>query len=529
MLKHFSWFLCFSFTFTGCFLKRKDSPYTNYKLSETLRYPIVSEPPTLDWNKSTDTTSSLVIGNIMEGISSYDFSKGQVKVQPALAQSWSSDSQNQKWSFQLKKNILWSDKTPLKVEDFIEGWKRLLNPKTGSEYAYFLFPIKNAKAYNEGKIKNFSKVGIKKGKEGELLVELEKGISYFPYLLTHPSTFPIRKDKIDSKGSSWTDPQHLTTLGPYQLARWDHDKALILKENPYYYGKSPSVKKVILYIIPEEKTILDLFISGRLDVVSSLSSRDLIYLKKRSDYKTQGILSLYYYGFNVKSNSLKDVRVRKALIHAVNRKEIIRLLNGGQKALKNWIPEGLFGHNKEIGLSFDVQKAVQLLNEAGYKDPSSFPKIRLFYNTTMDHKMIAENVQSQLKRNLGIDIELSNQEWKTYLQRVASGDIEIFRMGWIADYPDPDNFMNLMTSFSDNNHTNWGNALFDKLVLKAMVLPDSPQRKSLYDKAQKILLEEDVAVFPIFSGVSHMLISSRIKNYPFNVMSEISFEKIQIQ
>ncbi len=520
--------LCFAlFSVSSC-LKKKTSSYTDYKLEETFRYPIMSEPPTLDWNKSTDTTSSLVIQNIMEGLTEYDFSSEFVKIRPALAKQWSHSKDKKVWTFILQDQVLWTDGKVLKAKDFVDGWERLLNPKTGSEYAYFLFPIKNAKAYNEGKITDFKQVGVQTGDKGELIVYLEKGLYYFPYLLTHPSTFPIRKDIIESKQSLWTNPKNIVTLGPYTLSKWDHDKALILTENKSYYSKKPSVKKVILYIIPEETSIMNLYSSGRLDAATPLLSRDLPFLKKREDHHQHNVLSLYYYGFNVAAESLKDHRMRKAIVHAVNRQEIVKLLNRGQQPLKSWIPKGLFAYNKNIGLDFDPEKAKKLLKEIGYKDGSQLPKIQIFYNTTSDHKMIAENIQSQLKRNIGLDVELNNQEWKTYLQRLKTKDVEIFRLGWLADYPDPDNFMNLMASFSDNNHTNWKNKVFDELVIKAMTTADGPERQALYDKAQKILLEEDTAVLPIYTGMSHLLISPRIKNYPMNVMSYLLFKEIEI-
>ena len=524
----FFFILCLAL-FTPSCLKKKVSPYTDYKLEETFRYPILSEPPTLDWNKSTDTTSSLVIQNLMEGLTEYDFSSEFVRLKPALAKSWKSSADKKTWSFFLQDQVLWTDGVKLTAQHFIDSWERLLNPKTGSEYAYFLFPIKNAQAYNQGKIKDFRQVAVKTGPQGELIVQLEKGLFYFPYLLTHVSTFPIRKDIIDQKKSLWTSPENMVTLGPYKLNRWDHDKALILNQNKTYYGEQPSVKKVILYIIPDETSIMNLYSSGRLDVATSLLSRDLPFLKKRKDHHQYNVLSLYYYGFNVEAEPLKDPRMRKAIVHSVNREEIVKLLNRGDQVLKSWIPKGLFAHNKNIGLEFNLEKAKKLLKEMGYNTANELPKIKIFYNTTSDHKMIAENIQSQLKKNLGLNIELNNQEWKTYLQRLKTKDVELFRLGWLADYPDPDNFMNLMASFSDNNHTNWKNEEFDKLILKAMSTEDGLQRQRLYDRAQTILLEEGTAVFPIFTSVAHILISPRIKNYPMNVMSYILFKKIKIE
>ena len=514
--------------------KKKRSPYGGRDEPGVLRYPLSSEPPTLDWSKSSDTTSSLVISNIMEGLARYDFSGGAVGVRPALASSWEASKDNTIWRFRLKKSVFWSDGKPLAVRHFIDSWERLLNPATGSEYSYFLFALKNAKDYSSGKLKDFRKVGARESPSGELVVHLERGLSYFPYLLTHTSTFPIRKDIIESKKSLWTRPENIVTLGPYRLSRWDHEKALILTENEAYHAPLPpaaekqAVKKAILYIIPEETAVLNLFDSGRLDTAVDLPSRELPFLKKRKEYKSYDILSLYYYGFNARAGPLRRPLVRKALIHAVSRGEIIRLLNGGQSPLKSWIPKGLFGHNPNVGLGFDPKKARRLLKEAGYSGGRSLPKIQLFYNTSADHKMIAENIQAQLKKNLNIDLELNSQEWKTYLQRLKTKDVEIFRLGWQADYPDPNNFMNLMASFSENNHTGWKSAAFDRLILKAMGEPDGPQRKALYDKAQKILLEEDAAVFPIYSGKRHILVSPRIRHYPVNVMSEVLFRNIRL-
>ncbi|MDE0091961.1 MAG: peptide ABC transporter substrate-binding protein, partial [Oligoflexia bacterium] len=474
-----------------------------------------------------DTTSSLVIQNIMEGLTEYDFSKEHVQLKPALAESWTSSSDKKIWTFHLKKNILWTDGKKLNPQDFISAWERLLNPKTGSEYAYFLFPIKKAQEYNQGLIKDFKKVGVRVGDQGELIIELNKALFYFPYLLTHPSTFPIRKDVISQKKSLWTASENIVTLGPYKLNRWDHDKALILTRNERYYGKKPFVKKVILYIIPEETTIMNLYSGGLLDVAQPLLSRDLPFLKKRKDHYINSSLSLYYYGFNVSAESLKNPKMRQAISHAINRKEIVKLLNKG-KVLKSWIPEGLLAYNPNIGLDYDPQKAKKLIKEMGYTKALKLPKIQIFYNSTADHKMIAENIQSQLKKNIGLNVELNSQEWKTYLHRLKTKEVELFRLGWLADYPDPDNFMNLMTSVSENNHTNWKNKKFDELVLQAMTTENEFQRQKLYDQAQKILLEEETAVFPIFTQVSHLLISPRIKNYPLNVMSYILFKNIEI-
>ena len=462
----------------------------------------------------------------MEGLTEYDFSGANPEVKPALAESWTHSKDKRIWTFKIKPSVFWTDGKALKADHFIDSWERLLSPKTASEYAYFLFPIKNAQLYNEGKITNFKKVGVKKISETELQVELEKGVFYFPYLLTHTVTFPIRKDLIERKKSLWTEPENIITLGPYKLKKWEHDKALVLIKNKSYYAKPPFIKNIIFYIIPDEATIMNLYKSGRLDAAAPLISRDLPFLTKRKDHHSFNILSIYYYGFNTANPYLKNKKLRKAIIHAVDRKEIVQLLNRGNPVLKSWVPKGLFAHNPEIGLSFDLEKARKLLEEL---EPKLIPpKLQIFYNTTADHKMIAENIQSQLKKNLGLNVELNNQEWKTYLKRLQTKEVELFRLGWLADYPDPDNFMNMLAGFSDNNHTNWKSKEYDRMILSAMTMENTEFRRELYNKSQKLLLEEEAVVFPIFSDVSHILISPRIKKYPFNVMSYTPFKNIEI-
>ena len=189
----------------------------------------------------------------------------------------------------------------------------------------------------------------------------------------------------------------------------------------------------------------------------------------------------------------------------------------------------MFGYEPEIGIEFDVKKANELLTRAGFKDRNKFPTIELSFNTNENHQRIAENVQSQLKKNLGINVELKNEEWKVYLNTLQVNPAHIYRMGWLADYPDPDNFLNLMTSYSANNHTNWGNKEYDQLIEKAASELDANKRKQYYSKAQKILAELDVPVAPIYSGVSQALVSKRVKNFPNNSMNRYPFKRVEIQ
>ncbi len=525
--------LSFIFLLSGVFLlscnKKKTNLSHGLKKSDTLTVNLSTEPPTLDWHKATDRTSAIVTDNIMEGLVEYNYSDPKLSLVSALATSWKSFNKSQKWIFTLKKNVFWSDGKPLKAQHFIDGWKRLLNPNTASEYAYFLYPIKNAQLFNQGKIKDFSKVGVAINKKGQIVINLEGPKSYFPYLMTHNSTFPVRIDIVNKYGDSWTEAKNIVTLGAYNLNKWEHDKLIILKKNPRYHGTPAFIPNVVAYMVTEMSTAINLFDSKLLDIQSGLPSTELSSLKKRKEYRQFSILSTYYYGFNVKKAPFDNLLVRQAFSLAVNQKEVTNLLAGGQKPLYSWIPSPMFGYNSSIGLKFNVKKARKLLDKAGFKDRSKFPKISIAFNSNENHQRVAENIQAQIKKNLGVFLELKNEEWKVYLSRLKTDTPHMFRLGWLSDYPDPDDYMSLMLSYSDNNHTAWKSKKYDKLVLQASRVQNKKQRLLLYNKAQKLLIEKNTPVLPIYSGVSHMLISPRISYYPFNSMNRAPFKKVKFK
>lgn len=498
------------------------------KYDETLRIMITSEPPSLDWHRSSDTTSALITANLMEGLTEYDLNDKDLKLIPALAEKWEASDNARKWKFTLRQNVKWSDGAPFTAQHVVDGWKRLLSRETASEYAYFLFGIKNAKPYNEGKM-SWDEVGVKITGPNEITVELEKSMSYFPYLLTHHSTFPIRLDAVKKGGEQWTEPENIVTLGPFKLKVWQHDRLIVLERNEYYYGEKPQIKNVAAYMIQEQATAINLFDSGKLDSVHDLPSVELRRLRTRKEFRETSRLSIYYYGFNVKKPPLDNPLVRKAIAMAIDRQQLVQMLAGGQLPLTGWIPSGMFGYEADRGLTFDPEKARELLKQAGFGPGSKLPKIEIKFNTNEDHQRIAENIQAQLKQNLGIEVELKNEEWKVYLNSLKSKTQQIFRLGWQADYPDPDNFMSVMLSYSENNHTNWKNAKYDELVNKAAGSLDREERQRLYSEAQKLLVEEEVPAVPLYSTVKHVLVNERVENYPLNVMEVFSFKGVRLK
>ncbi len=497
--------------------------------SETLINNLQTEPPSLDWHKGTDTTSSEVVGNIMEGLTALDFDDPNLKPVPALALNWQGDKASRVWTFTLREDVKWTDGVLFEAQQVADGWERLLNPKTAAQYSYFLYPIKNAKAYNEGKIKDFSQVGIKILAKNKIQVTLEEPMSFFPSILNHHSTFPIRKDIVEKFGDRWTNPENIVTLGAYKLSKWDHDDAILLERNENYFGEKAKTKYVLERMIQEQSSALNAFDVGDLDILQELPSTELGILKKRKEYVKTPLLGIYFYGFNIKQKPLDDANIRRAIAAAIDKKEIIKVLNGEQIPGSSFVPNGMLGYEIDVGIPYNVEKAKEYLAKSSYKTSDKVPKITLLFNTNENHQKMAENVQAQLKKNLGLNIELKNEEWKVLLDRykVKKG-YGIYRLGWIADYSDPDNFMQIMTSYSENNHTNWQNPQYDELVKKALSEQEVQKRKDYYKEAQKILLEEAAAVVPIYTYVHSILVNPRVRGYKTNPMDQKIFKTVEL-
>nr|HMN68647.1 peptide ABC transporter substrate-binding protein [Bdellovibrionales bacterium] len=513
-----------SLAFTACTKKYK----LEYGLdvNQTLRVNLQSEPPSLDWSKSTDTTSSMVQMNIMDGLTEYNLNDPDLALAPALATEWTPSENARVWTFTLRKGVKWTDGKEFTGQDVIDGWERILNPATASEYAYFLFDVKNARAYNGGKVKDFKEVGIRVNDQGQLVVELDSPMSYFPMMLSHHSTYPIRKDVVEKFGDRWTEPANIQTLGAYKLKIWDHDKSIVLERNDEYYGEKAKLKNVLMYMINEFSTALNLLDAGKLDFQQELPAKELPQLMGRPGARKTKILQTYYYGLNTKKKPFDNPKVRRAFAMAVDRKQIVDLLAAGHTPLYGWIPEGMFGYEDKRGVKFDAEGAAKLLDEAGFKDRTKIPRITLAFNTNENHQRIAENVQAQLKKNLGVEVQIANEEWKVYLNRLKTDTPTIYRMGWLADYPDPSTFMSLMTSFSENNHTGFASARYDQLVKAGSSEIDPEKRRQAYSEAQKILTEDEVAVMPIYSGTRHIMTSERVANFPVTPIERYVFKGV---
>lgn len=484
-----------------------------------------TEPPTLDWNLATDYVSIGVLYHLMEGLAEYND-----KLEPVAGlASWKVSKDGKTYTYTLKPGVKWSDGTALKAQHFWDSWERTLNPATASGYAYFLYDVAGAKDYSEGKLKDASKLGFKAVDDSTFVVTLNKPATYFATIPAFTITFPIRKDLIEKFGNKWTDPKNMAVTGPFRMSEWKHDSKIEMVPNPHYHGAAPKLKLVTAYVVGEDVTAINMFETGRLHYVSRLPALEIERLKKTAGYHSLPYLRSYYYGFNLTKPPFNDLRVRKAFAHSINREEITALLKGGQTPSSSWIPKGMLGFNPGIGLKYDPQKAKALLAEAGFPNGKGFPAVTFMFDTRDDNKLIAERLQAQWKKVLNVNLSAQNEEWKVYLGRLKSDAPGLFRHGWGADFPDPDNFMNLFTSYSGNNFTRWKSGEYDALIEKAAADPKPATRKKLYDQAQRLMTEKDVAVVPLFVDAINVLISPNVKGLGLNPLGLLKIKDVEMQ
>jgi oligopeptide transport system substrate-binding protein len=490
------------------------------------RVNIGTEPPSLDWSLATDHVSFNVIANLMVGLTEFD---KDLKPAPVIAKSWDILDGGRRIVFHLRDDVQWSDGQKVRAQDFEYSWKRLLNPKTASEYAYTLFDIVNAQEYNEGKVEDAAVVGVNASDDTTLAVQLRHPASYFLAVTTFEVTFPQRRDIIEKFESRWTDPGNIITNGPFLLSSWKHENEIELRANPRFFRGKPAMDRVTMVMVNEKTTALAMYDQGQLDFLDnhSIPIFEKSQLAKRRGFKHVPQLRGYYYGFAVSRKPFDDVRVRKAFMLAIDRNVFPAILHGGEQPAPSWIPPGMLAYNPKIGLPFNPPEARRLLREAGYPDGKGFPPVVLGYNTEEDHKMVAEAIQGMWQRNLGVVVTLENQEWKVYLKKLQNDPPHIFRLGWGADYPDPDNFMKLFTANSGNNLTRWKNQRYDRLLEQAAEELDSKKRLKLYDEAQRILCEVDLPIMPLFWTAESTLLNPRFTGLELNSMARMDLRHVR--
>ncbi|PZL88939.1 oligopeptide ABC transporter substrate-binding protein OppA [Pantoea sp. ARC270] len=491
---------------------------------------IKDEPASLDPLKAVGLPEIQVIRDLFEGLTNQD---AHGKIVPGVAQSWSS-SDNKTWIFTLRNNARWSNGEPVTAQDFVYSWQRLVDPENSSPSASFaaLSGIENAAAIAKGQMTP-DKLGVVAQDNSRLKVTLDRPVPWFPALVANVALFPVPQKTLAQQGDSWTAPGKLVGNGAYQLSERVVNEKIVLTRNPHYWDDAHSVLTRVTFVpINEESSATKRYRANDIDITESFPKEMYGLLKKSlpGEVYTPDQLGTYYYAFNTQKGPTADARVRKALSWSIDRRIIAeKVLGTGEKPAWHFTPDVTAGFRPLP--SFLQQhdqnnlnaQAKALLTAAGY-GPGKPLRLKLLYNTSESHQKIAIAVASMWKKNLGVDVSLENQEWKTYIDSRNSGNFDVIRASWIGDYNEPSTFLNLLTSGNSSNIPRFSNADYDAVLAKASRETSDEARNSDYNRAEQILADQ-APIAPIYQYTNGRLIKPWVKGYPITNPEDVAYSR----
>ena len=493
-----------------------------------------SEPQGLDPHVVTGVPENHILRALFEGLAVKN--PYTLEPEPGVASSWDISDDGRVITFQINPEAVWSNGEPITATDYVWSWKRLLTPMLGAENAYMLFPVKNAEAFNKGQVTDFNEVGVKALDDSTLQVTLNERTPYFLQLMDHYSTFAVHRPTIEKHGkatdrfTAWTRVENMVSNGAFRLKKWQLNRRIELEKSDTYWDRDKiRLNGIIFY--PTENGVSEerMFRVGQLHYSGGVPLGKIpVYQEmENSPYVQAPYLGTYYYLLNTKRAPTDNLNVRKALSIAVDRDKLNKtILKGTNLSAYSITPPDTLGYFPPILFSYDVAYARELLAEAGYPNGEGWPGLELTYNTSEDHRKIAVALQQMWKDNLNIEVTLTNQEWKVYLDSVTNMHFQIARRGWIGDYVDPNNFLDLFISTGGNNNTGFADPAYDEMILReAPQAATKEERFAIFKKAETLLMEQ-MPIIPIFTYTSKHLIHPSVNGMPPNLMDSVNMKYV---
>lgn len=481
------------------------------------------------------TESEIVVNFFMEGLAVKDKNGKSI---PAIAQKWEVSQNGLVWTFYLR-DAKWSNGEPITAKDFKDGWLRALKPETASEYAYLLYPIKNAEKFNDGKVLE-KEVGIKVVNDKTLEVTLESPTPYFDDLITYKVFMPLNKKFFDKfRDYYFTKVGRILSNGAYNLKVWEHNSGkMVLEKNPNYWNeKNVKVDEIILNFSENDENVVKMFLNGKLDIVELPDNLAKEFKNDKRLVKV-GDNSVFYLMLNTKNEVLKNVKIRKALAMAVDRKTLAtEILN--EKYIQTFVPKdvGIKGISKDFSdevkikqVEFDIEKAKKLLAE-GLKETgiTKFPELEIDYNDGGHNKLVAEYIQKSLNKNLGIKIKLSEMSLKKRILKMRQRNFDIVVAGWSGDFQDPISYLDMFESNNTNNTASYTNKKYDELVKSVKNSSDLFTRVSAMIELEEMISKE-VPMITLYQKQRKYLINPKISGVGFiSFDGELNLKDLEIK
>jgi len=462
-----------------------------------LRYGTMADPSTLDPAHSTDTGAALVVLKVFDRL--VRFAPETLEIVADIAARYDVSPDGVTYTFRLRKGVLFHNGREVTAEDFRYGFERILDPRTRSERRWVLEEIDGADEFYRGQAESVA--GIEVLDRYLLRIRLRRPFGPFLAQLCMEAASAVPREEVERWGEDFTS--HPVGSGPYKFVSWKHDVDVVLEAFDEYYGGPPKIPRIRFRILPDLNVMLEEYLAGGLDFVDELPPGRVRDLRERrpDELKVWPILATYYCGFNFEKEPFKGNRkLRQAFNYALDREGICEEIREGIPIPASGIlPPGIPGHDPDLKVyEYDPDRAKRLLAEAGYPNGEGLPEITLWYNTQIGHQRICEYIQHCL-RKIGVRIKLKNLDTAAYWLATYAGEPAFFRTGWVADIPDPDNFLYTLLHSSQfgapGNTTRYSNPKVDELVERARLLTDWAEREPLYREAERIAVEDAAWLF----------------------------------
>lgn len=499
------------------------------------------EPQTLDPNEASDTSSFTIINATQEGLARVRVVNKEDKIEPAGAKSWEVSPDGLVWTFHLNEKSKWSDGVPVTAQHYVDSFRRLLNKDNAFAYSYFVYEVKGAQAYNEGKGKA-EDIGIVAKDDKTLQITLERPTPYFEKKLAFTAFFPIRLDVIAKGGENWkTDHTKQVYCGPYKIKDWVRDNSISFEKNADYWdAENVYIKTVEMNDIQEFSTQAQLFESKELDVTGSRQE----YIEKWTEKAKKGefvagvgdVATSNYVGFNNEggpSGIMKNKKIRLAMAMAFDREEYLKTLLGRYTPAYGWVPKALHSSKdvyrdvskeplKDMATEYvNKPEKIQALFKEGLKelgkDTNDLKSIKIKYvttGTTAASKQAQEWWEQQFEKNLGIDFQVevlgNSTLWR---QAIDDMKFDVMTYGWVGDFDDPINFLDMWVTGSGNNGVKFSNAEYDKIVKDLDNEADPAKRLKQYQRLEEILVKEEAGIAPLYYGDTRIFFQNYVKDF----------------
>lgn len=477
----------------------------------------------LDPQRMSGDWENRVAGDIFEGLVTEDAEAHPI---PGMAESWTVSDDGLVYTFTLREGVKWSDGEPVKASDFVFAFRRLMDPTEAAQYAYLQYPIKNAEAINTGELEDMSQLGVRAVDERTLEITLENPTPFYLGALTHYTAYPLPEHVIAEKGAQWVQIDNIVTNGPYRPTEWVPGSHVQTEKNPEWYDTdSLRIDGTRFFTLEDIPAALRRYRAGEFDILTQFPADQYEWLQANMPGQAHvtPFAGLYYYVLNFEKPPLDNANVRKALSMAIVREAIgPQILGTGELPAYSWVPPGIANYGdgpatvdwKDLPQNEKMAQAQALLEAEGY-DASNPLRLQLRYNTDDNHRRLAVAIAA-MWRPLGVEVELINTEVKVHYADLRAGEFQVGRAGWLADYDDPTNFLDLLKGGIEMNYGRWRNEEYDRLLTQAQSMQDLAARAGVLREAEQIALDDSAAI-PIYYYVTKNVVSPRISGFEDNV------------